>query len=383
MRILIFSYDTTLLEPGASNESQTRQQRYCELLDQQRLFVVMSTGPLKSTPLRRLNDRMEAVGVVGGNRLALILKACRIGIRVGRSFRPDFVEYQDPQLAGLAAWFVSVALKIPLLGGVFTDFFNNPAFYTQTLARRFYRKIGEFVLHRTLSARCCSRDTANSLKGQGFPVSYVPFFVPDVEGFRVTPADVQKRLQQWEKGPVILCVARLFQDKNIEMLLDAFAALKNRRGRLKIIGRGPLKEALHARAKRLGIYDSVEWIEFVDEETLRRAFAEATIFAFASNFEASSRVLIQSQTAQLPAVATATSGAADIVIDNVRGFITPVGKLEPFVAALDRLGNDKETYRRFAEAPAWTGWKGHGEEGISTDLKNFYADAYRRKCHAS
>ncbi|MCX7681743.1 MAG: glycosyltransferase [Anaerolineae bacterium] len=375
MRILGFGYDTNLLLPEeATNESQYRQRRYCELLGQEKAIVILNTGfPYRERSLA--GGLVWAIGVSARHKWLQVARAYVQGIRIGRQFRPDVVEYQDPRLAGLVAYLVARTLGVPLVGGVFNDLLDNPVWLGRSAGRRLYNRVGKFVLSRSLLVRCDSSETTRALNRKGYhQVRYVPFFVPWLEKFCVSDEAIRDRLQRWDEEPVVLCVARLSEEKNIPLLLQAFRQvyMGSRRGRLVIVGSGPLRDGLERLERELGIEQRLSWEGFVDFPVLVQHFHRANIFALSSSAESSARVLIQAQAARLPTVTTATSGSRDIVSDGQTGYVTPVGDVEAFARALDRLLNDRVTYRRMLESDAYRALEQHGEQVITGELRMFY-----------
>jgi len=375
MRILGFGYDTNLLLPeDAANESQYRQRRYCELLGQEKAIVILNAGfPHRE---RFLADRrIWAVSASARQKWLQIGRAYAQGIRIGRQLQPDVVEYQDPKLAGLVAYLVAQVLGVPLIGGVFNDLLDNPTWLGDSVRRRFYNRVGKFVLSRSVRVRCDSAETTRSLNRRGYAqVRYVPFFVPWLERFRASDEIQRDRLQRWRDEPVILCVARLSEEKNIPLLLQAFKRVYEvgQRGQLVVVGSGPLKDDLGRLGTELGIEHRLLWTGYVDFPALLQHFHQANIFVLPSNSEASARVLIQAQAARLPTLTTATSGSRDIVHDGQTGYITPIGDVRAFAEALDRLLNDRATYQRMLESNAYRALEQHGEQVIVTGLRMFY-----------
>lgn len=381
MRILSFGYDAGLLLPeDEMNESQYRQRRYCELLDQEKVIVVLGQDlPFRERLLAR--GRIRVVGVSARSKLVQVYRACRQGVALGRQFQPACVEYQDPRLAGLVAWWTARRLRLPLIGGVFNDLLDNPIWLKQSPVHRLYNRIGKYVLSRSLLARCDSLETTRALNEKGYAqVRYIPFFVPWLERFAVSEQAQQERMRRWQDDPLILNVARLVRVKNVALLLRAFArvASTSRRGRLLIVGSGDLEDELKRLAVELGIGPRVTWAGAVGYLDLPQYYQEANLFALSSDSETSARVLVLAQAARLPTVTTDTSGARAIVGDGQTGYVTPVGDVEAFAEALGRLLNDRATYQRMVESNAYHALEQHGERVVAAALRAFYADIERK-----
>jgi glycosyltransferase involved in cell wall biosynthesis len=76
---------------------------------------------------------------------------------------------------------------------------------------------------------------------------------------------------------------------------------------LVVIGDGPARESLEARAARLGIADRVHWLGYVaDRATYMDALASCDLFVFPSPAEGFPKVILDAMAAGLPVVATPT-----------------------------------------------------------------------------
>jgi len=86
---------------------------------------------------------------------------------------------------------------------------------------------------------------------------------------------------------VLLYTGRLNYEKNISYLLRIMQALKERKGRVKllIVGEGNLKNRLQSKMARLGIKREVIFTGFLKEKDLLCAYACADIFILSSFYE--------------------------------------------------------------------------------------------------
>jgi glycosyltransferase involved in cell wall biosynthesis len=239
------------------------------------------------------------------------------------------------------------------------------------------RRIGRYVLRKTRLARCDSYQTAEALQAHGFGhVRYVPFIIPWLDEFRPTAEDIQNRLGQWEREPVLLCVARLSAEKNVALLLRAFSRISDsiERARLHIVGSGPQEHHLKSLAECLGIGPKVKWLGALDYLSLPPLFHAANVFVLSSDSETSARVLTMAQVACLPTITTDTSGSASVVRNEITGYVVPVGDETAFADRLARLLDDRHIYRRFAKADYSAAASGHDERVIMGPLRQFYED---------
>ncbi len=132
-------------------------------------------------------------------------------------------------------------------------------------------------------------------------------------------------------------VARLDPVKNQSMMLEAFATVHRRRSesRLLLVGDGPLREALEAKADELGIRGQVIFTGFSSSPGLYLALMD--LFLLSSDTEGTSMTLLEAMSLGLPVVATRAGGTPEIVDHEVTGLLTPVGAGNAFASAIDDL----------------------------------------------
>jgi len=148
--------------------------------------------------------------------------------------------------------------------------------------------------------------------------------------------------------PFVLAVGRLDPQKGHDRVLEAFARRRAGRGwRLVVLGEGPERAALEARARALGL----EGASFPGRSRVpAAALARAGVFALASRYEGQSNALLEALAAGLPVVAfRGPSAAEEVLVDGVSGRLVPDGDVDAFAAALDELTEDGAVRARLAD----------------------------------
>ena len=142
--------------------------------------------------------------------------------------------------------------------------------------------------------------------------------------------------------PVLLFVGRLAGVKGVPLLLEALAALAPAHPalRLRLIGDGPDRAALEARAIRLGLADRVEFLGYRSQSEVADALAGAQIFVLPSFAEGVPVVLMEAMAAGLPVVTTQIAGIPELVDSGISGLLVPPGEAAPLARALDTLLTD-------------------------------------------
>lgn len=139
------------------------------------------------------------------------------------------------------------------------------------------------------------------------------------------------------RGPVLLGVGRLVEQKAFQVLIAAHALLRQRGGRqiLCIAGEGPERPFLEAEARRLGVADSTLLPGFLNPWPLMR---HARALGVSSAFEGFSLVLVEALALGLPVVSTGCpSGPFEVLEGGAFGTLVPVGDSVALADALHPL----------------------------------------------
>jgi rhamnosyl/mannosyltransferase len=146
----------------------------------------------------------------------------------------------------------------------------------------------------------------------------IPFIVDVAATRRRVDHPLSRTLRQWARGSTVaLLVGRLVYYKGVGVLLDALS--RTRGIRLVVVGDGPLRDELKARALALGIADRVQWLGSVTDEDLVGAFSGADLFVLPSvaRSEAFGLVQVEAMAAGLPVISTRLGTSVEVV--NVDG----------------------------------------------------------------
>jgi colanic acid/amylovoran biosynthesis glycosyltransferase len=147
----------------------------------------------------------------------------------------------------------------------------------------------------------------------------------------------------------IVCVASLFPKKGHADLIDALALLAERRPgvALQLIGDGPERDRILARARERGVEGRVSAPGARSSEQVRAALAEARAFALPAIRLPSGRMegipvaLMEAMAAGVPVVATRLSGIPELVQDGATGLLVEPRDPAALAAALERLLADE------------------------------------------
>ena len=153
-------------------------------------------------------------------------------------------------------------------------------------------------------------------------------------------------------GNLLLGMAgRFVEGKGHACLLDAMASLIGQGvpTTLALVGEGPLRGEMEARARTLGIADQVIFAGF--HPNLPAFMAALDVFVMASTCqEVMPLVLMEAMSAGCPVVATEVGGVSEIVASGRTGLLVPPGDAAALADALRRVGEDPSLRARLREA---------------------------------
>jgi glycosyltransferase involved in cell wall biosynthesis len=150
-------------------------------------------------------------------------------------------------------------------------------------------------------------------------------------------------------SPRVVFTGRLHPQKNLDTLLDAWSAVVRRAGaNLILVGQGPDRERLGARAEALGVASHVQFLGAVaDPAPVLRA---ASAFVLPSVAEGMSNSLLEAMATALPCLASRIGGNIDLLDEGRTGLLLPSDAPAAWSSALIRVLDDPGLARQLGAA---------------------------------
>ncbi len=149
-------------------------------------------------------------------------------------------------------------------------------------------------------------------------------------------------------GRFIVGVGRLDHQKGFDLLLEAFAKIEDPELGLVLVGRGPERDALKAKAENLGLGDRVHFPGFVEHPSA--IVSRAELFCLSSRWEGFGHVIVEAMAVGCPVVVTDCEfGPAEIVESGESGLLVPPEDVDALAEALARLLANRGEAQRLAE----------------------------------
>lgn len=152
--------------------------------------------------------------------------------------------------------------------------------------------------------------------------------------------------------PLIVCVARLVAVKNLAVLLDACALLRNDgvNFRCVIVGDGPLHGELESKRTGLNLEKLVEMPGAAEQGEVLKWWQRAAVGVLTSENEGMPVCLMEAASCGVPVVAPRVGGIRELVANRITGILAPSNDAGSFALVLGRLLANAELRGRMGAA---------------------------------
>jgi len=271
-------------------------------------------------------------------QLRMGLPARKVLTRLWTEQKPDVVHIATEGPLGWSALKAAQSLNIP----VSTDFRTNFHTYSEHYGVGWLGGIIMGYLRRFHNAANSTMVPTSQLRrelvNEGFEKLHVVQRGVDTHVF--SPMKRSNALRAaWgatKATTVAICVSRLAAEKNLNLVIRAFQALKIKQPDTKLVfvGDGPMLEQLKVDAP-----DAI-FAGFRRGEDLAAHYASADMFMFASLTETFGNVTIEAMASGLPIVAFNHAAAGEIIESGVNGILANSNDEADFMKASIQLGQD-------------------------------------------
>jgi glycosyltransferase involved in cell wall biosynthesis len=179
----------------------------------------------------------------------------------------------------------------------------------------------------------------------------IPYGI-DTAQFEQCDPDAVARIRARFGERLVVSVGRLVYYKGLEYLIHAMADV---RGKLVIVGDGPLRRKLETLATRLGVADKVSFAGEIDDAEALAHYHAAAVFVLASvaRSEAFGIVQIEAMATGLPVVNTSLdSGVPLVSLHEETGLTVPPADPPALAAAMNLLLDNPDLRLQYGQAGA-------------------------------
>ncbi|HBN26798.1 MAG TPA: hypothetical protein DD405_04950 [Desulfobacteraceae bacterium] len=210
-----------------------------------------------------------------------------------------------------------------------------------------------------------------------YPVLNHKVISPGVDINRFYPQkkipNLRKILNISESDIFILAIGKFIPRKGFEYLIKAFNILVNQRQitniKLRLGGRGPLKEKYETMIKKYALNDYISLLEYIKDEDIPSYYTESDIFILPSivddrgDTEGLGVVFLEANACKTPIIGTEVGGIINVIKEGENGIFVKQKDPEDLVEKILYLARDKELRKKM------------GEKGRGTILEKFNWDS--------
>jgi len=265
-----------------------------------------------------------------------------------RNQTPDVVHVATEGPLGFSALGAARQLGIPVVSTFHTNFHSYSRHYGVGWLHGSIERYLRWFHNRTAATLVPTTTLAKQLSVRGFHAVSVLSRGVDTRLFN--PAKRSPALRAtWdatEHDPVVMVVGRIAPEKNLEVALAAFAAIRAEQPGAKMIcvGDGPLLAPLARR------HPECRFVGNQHGETLAAHYASADLFLFPSLTETFGNVVSEALASGLPVVAFDMAAASDLIEDGLNGRRVVPGDKPAFIAASCALARNNASQSSFHTA---------------------------------
>lgn len=170
---------------------------------------------------------------------------------------------------------------------------------------------------------------------------------------RVNPSAIHERIPELRPGPVLLFVGRITPSRNLEMLIDSLALVRNQFPTAVLAIAGKVSDAIYGRQLRdrainTGLGSAVVFTGVVSWEDLARLYKVCDVYVTPSLWEGFLRA--EAFAMGKPMVAYDVAANPDTIQDGANGFLVKERSAAGLARALIALLADPDAARRMGEA---------------------------------
>lgn len=309
-------HDVQLVRPAQSAQDQPRSDGGIEVLLERGVTIPRYAGLKLGLPARRSLSR------------------------TWQQRRPDLVHVVTEGPLGWSAVTAARLLKLPVTSDFHTNFHSYSRHYGIGWLQRPIAAYLRAFHNRTDATFVPTAALARELSGAGIGNPQVIARGVDTALFR--PARRSRELRAaWGVGAhglAVVYVGRIAAEKNLPLLLRAFAGIQAQRpdARLILVGDGPARPALQSAAPQhvfAGMRSGADLAEH---------YASGDLFLFPSLTETYGNVVTEAMASGLAVVAFDCAAAAELIHHGISGLTAPPGDATAFVGAAAAAAADRE-----------------------------------------
>lgn len=346
MNVLMISLDEGLLGQTQVGDVIERHREYGRQINRLDIIVFSEN---KNTLKNRISGNVCAYSTNSFGIPKTVREAVRIGKNLSRKRRYDLIVSQDPLFTGLAGFFLRNRLKAKLLVHLHGDFVDNSFWLKGDWRNYLFALVLGFIIRRADGIRVMSQHQKDKLENRGIDDKRIQVISTpvDLDRFETSSKEVLSKKTgghiPWSK--VVLMVGRKDKVKDFDTLFSAMRIVFNR---IEDVGLWLVGNFVDNKDVPLPV-NRVLLSGNLATDKLPACYRAADVVVLSSTSESFGKVLIEANVCGKPVVATATTGAKEIIRHGENGFIVPIKDHKCLAKKIIYLLDHPEEAKRIGE----------------------------------
>jgi len=184
------------------------------------------------------------------------------------------------------------------------------------------------------------------------PLDRIHIIPSGVDTSRFRPSSTACDLRNLGEPVLIACVARYESVKNLDLVVQACAILRDRGVRFRCIlaGEGGARKSIEKTVAECELCEIVELKGAIDHDEVIELFQTASVAVLSSNREGMPVSLMEAGACGIPVVATSVGGVPELIEHEITGFLSPPGEAQSLADNIERLLMDAELRAKMGDA---------------------------------
>ncbi len=347
MNVVIIGIDKSLVGGTQLGDAVERHGKYGEFVDH--LDIIVYTHFAEELSLFKISDNVIGYPTNSKSKLHFFIDALKIFKQINAQHKVDVVVCQDPFVMAWLGCYLKKKYKIKLQVNFHGDFWQNPSWRAERWLNIFFLLISKFTVPCADAVRVMSAGQQKKLIQAGIHKEKIKIIATpvDLTKYFTLSADLPMK-DQAEK--IILHIGRDDKVKDYETLIKAFNLVQQKYPSAQLYQIGADKKIKQA-LQQYPIKNSNKIVlkgRRSHEETIK-LLCQADIFVLSSTSESFGKVLVEANACGKPVVATATTGAQEIIQDGYNGFLVPIKDSTALAQQIIKLLNNSKLAQQIGE----------------------------------
>ncbi|MFA6215947.1 MAG: glycosyltransferase [Patescibacteria group bacterium] len=350
VKVLMISLDRGLLGKGELGDVSSRHREYGKFVEKLDIIVFSRAGFNKN----QISETVAAYPTNSKSKFGYLCDAYRIGKKLFAENQYQLLATQAPFISGLVGYFLAKKYQAKLLIHFHGDYINNKEWLKEKWYNFLLVPISKFLSKKADGIRVMSQGIKDKLVASGISENKIRVISTPVSLVKFgnwSNGKVEELKNQYQGKKIILFIGRLEAVKDLPTLLKGLKEVTKIDSSfvLLVIGSGSLANDWQNLAREEGLDDQVKFLGQLEHEDLVNYYAASEFVVNSSTSESFGKIFVEAAACGKPAVATATTGAKEIIINGQTGFLSPVGENSSLAANILKFLADEKLAKQFGQ----------------------------------